>query len=991
MKRTFYTMLTSCALLAAHTLFAQGRVEEHIHQLRDRGVRFQPVNLFAMVPPAPAIDARWQDVLAKAAVLRMDGPRVTALLAQRPEHMALVLPTAEGDVVLDLERTDITTDDFVVRTASGSVQQRSEGIHYRGSIRNTPRSIAAISVFPEGVMGLLSDDSGERVIGRFEDDAEGLHVLYHERDLLIASTTTCDTPDDAGGYERSKLGLDGAPKTIRCVHYYWEVNYDIFQNKGSVVNAVNYVTGLFNQSAILFANDGIEVTLSEVFVWDVPSPYTQTSTSALLDQFGVTRTSFNGDMAHLLGFAGGGGIAWLNTLCNSQARYRMAYSDINSTYSNVPTYSWSVEVVTHEQGHNLGSRHTHACSWNGNSTAIDGCGPTAGYTEGSCPTGPLPTGTGGTIMSYCHLVGSVGINFNNGFGPQPTAVIVNAVNGASCLTACGNSCDPPGNLTVGALTTSSATLAWSAVGVTNYTLQWKPAASGTWTTVTDLTTNTYNLTGLSASTAYEFRVLSVCGASSSAYSTVQPFSTPAPCPDALEPNNTVAAAAPITLPASVSALIASSSDPDHYAFTIATTSTINVYLSGLVADYDVRLLNSGGTHLAISQNGGTNAESISYSNAVPGTYVVHVYGYGGAFSSTMCYTLSVSAYAVQGCNAPDGAQVSGITYNGAIVGWPAVQGASGYELRWKPSSGSTWANVSGLTATTYSLAGLDPVTPYDVQVRSVCPGGGTQGGTSAYGTLVSFTTLAAPCEVAPPIRVAVKVMLDGPYRAQTGLMVDSLRTRGLLPLQEPYTALGFSLAGGAGTTTPVLAVTGPNAIVDWVVVELRDPGTYVVVEARAGLLQRDGDVVAADGTSPLGFCSAAGNYRVAVRHRNHLGCMTGVAYALSSTPVSIDLSQPATGTYGTNARKANGGLMNLWSGNVMANGFVSYTGTDNDRDPILNAIGGVSPTNTVVAYSLADVNMDGSVVYTGNGNDRDLILSNIGGTVPTLTVPQQLP
>ena len=30
----------------------------------------------------------------------------------------------------------------------------------------------------------------------------------------------------------------------------------------------------------------------------------QTSTGALLDQFGVTRTSFNGDLAHLLGFAG---------------------------------------------------------------------------------------------------------------------------------------------------------------------------------------------------------------------------------------------------------------------------------------------------------------------------------------------------------------------------------------------------------------------------------------------------------------------------------------------------------------------------------------------------------------------------------------------------------------------------------------------------------------------------------------------------------------
>ena len=115
--------------------------------------------------------------------------------------------------------------------------------------------------------------------------------------------------------------------------------------------------------------------------------------------------------------------------------------------------------------------------------------------------------------------------------------MVNAVNGASCLTACGTSCDPPGNLVATALTTSSATLSWSAVGVTNYTLQWKPVPSGTWTTVTGLATNTYSLTGLTASTAYEFRVLSVCGATSSAYSTVQTFTTPAPCPDAMEQFN----------------------------------------------------------------------------------------------------------------------------------------------------------------------------------------------------------------------------------------------------------------------------------------------------------------------------------------------------------------------------------------------------------------------------------------------------------------------
>jgi hypothetical protein len=115
----------------------------------------------------------------------------------------------------------------------------------------------------------------------------------------------------------------------------------------------------------------------------------------------------------------------LNSICGE---FNYAYSDVNITYSSVPTYSWTVNVITHEFGHSLGSPHTHSCSWNGNGTAIDGCGPEAGYVEGNCAQAPIPNSvTKGTIMSYCHLVSGVGINLANGFGPQPAALIQNRV------------------------------------------------------------------------------------------------------------------------------------------------------------------------------------------------------------------------------------------------------------------------------------------------------------------------------------------------------------------------------------------------------------------------------------------------------------------------------------------------------------------------------------------------------------------------------------
>ncbi|MFZ1332965.1 MAG: fibronectin type III domain-containing protein, partial [Flavobacteriales bacterium] len=750
----------------------------------------------------------------------------------------------------------------------------------------------------------------------------------------------------------------------------------------------SYITGLFNQSATLFANDGIDVTLSEVFVWDVESPYTQTSSNGRLNQFGVTRTSFNGDMTHLIDLGTYGGVAWLNTLCNGQTRYRMAYSGIYSTYLSVPTYSWSVEVVTHEQGHSLGSQHTHACAWNGNNTAIDGCGPTYGaqYAEGSCATGPVPTSTvGGTIMSYCHLL-SAGIKFVNGFGPQPASRIVSAVNGASCLTACGNSCDAPGSLVATGVSSTAATLTWAAIGATTYTLQWKPTSSGTWTTVTGISGNTYPLAGLTPVTSYDFRVMSVCGATSSGYSTTYSFSTPTPCPDMLEPNNSIATAAPIVLPLTLNALVATSSDVDYYTFMTIATTDISIYLSGLVGDYELVLRNGSGSQLISSTNGGTSPESINYPNAAAGTYIIQIYGYAGAFSGDQCYTLYANANSGS-CPVPSDLSADAITHDGATLQWGSAGGQGEYSVQYRLAPNGNWTTVSPVVQSSYVITGLQSSTTYNFRIAKICPGSQL-----TYSGIGNFVTLSLPCELAPTAVVALKVLLDGPYNSTTQLMNDGLRVNGLIPTTEPYTVMGYSPLGALTTTTNVLATTGANAIIDWVLVELRGISSpYAIVETRAGLLQSDGDVVAVDGTSALGFCVDPENYRVAVRHRNHLACMTNTSYALSSNATSIDLTTSSTITYGTNARKVAGNKMLLWAGNTEPDEAILYTGQNNDRDLILGAIGGITPTNSISGYSITDVNMDGVVLYTGQNNDRDIILTNIGGVVPTASVLEQMP
>ncbi|MBL8002278.1 MAG: hypothetical protein JNL05_09980 [Flavobacteriales bacterium] len=241
------------------------------------------------------------------------------------------------------------------------------------------------------------------------------------------------------------------------------------------------------------------------------------------------------------------------------------------------------------------------------------------------------------------------------------------------------------------------------------------------------------------------------------------------------------------------------------------------------------------------------------------------------------------------------------------------------------------------------------------------------------------------------LRLNLRAFLQGPYNSGTGRMSDSLRTRGLVPLTEPYSAIGLA-GGGEQTSLSVLAVSGADAVVDWVHVELRDAGTSgAVVAARNGLLKADGDVVATDGTSPLAFTAPPGSYRVRVLHRNHLAVQTLQAVSLSSTPLALDLANGTVPLHGTEAQATVGAVQALWQGDVNGDGLVKYTGGTNDRDPILQAIGGVVPTSTTTGYANTDVNLDGTTKYTGAANDRDPVLQTIGGVIPTNTRSAQLP
>ena len=227
------------------------------------------------------------------------------------------------------------------------------------------------------------------------------------------------------------------------------------------------------------------------------------------------------------------------------------------------------------------------------------------------------------------------------------------------------------------------------------------------------------------------------------------------------------------------------------------------------------------------------------------------------------------------------------------------------------------------------------------------------------------------------------------------LMRDDLRVKNLIPVQSPYVAWNPITAADNISSNTVLSVTGANAIVDWVFVELRDAAnSTVVVDSRSALLQRDGDIVDVDGVSPITFNTVVPtNYFVAVRHRNHLGVMSQTAIPLTEIVSTIDFRSAATPTYAfTNPPSlppihqsqvdvVQGKAM--WAGNALYDDQVIYQGSDNDVNVIYQQVIGAAgnviglPFYILPGYYTGDINMDGEVIFQGTTNDVEYIYQNV--------------
>ena len=379
--------------------------------------------------------------------LTIDQSVLKTLRQSAPDKFTLNIPSARyGNFELSLHKAEVFSSGFKVTLSSGKKAEGDVGIHYSGVINGDLNSIVAISIYEDCISGIISNHTGNFNLGKIKDNEK--YVLYSDRDYKSDRLRSCGVIDSHFPYEMPTRDAIGE-RRAKTVLVYAEGDYDLLQQLGSVSTVTNYLTTILSQGIILFQNDGIDTKVNELKIWDTASPYVPGPDDYKADDYLVTfrntyKNGFNGNVAILMTSQsiGGGLAADIGGICKSDKSLSMAVTDLKGDVKNVPEYSWDVSVWVHEIGHLLGSRHTHACVWNGNNTQIDDCASVYQYNKGASiqdleggacfdPNNPILPANGGFIMSYCDFIETVGTNLSLGFGQQSGNVIRNAI--ANCI------------------------------------------------------------------------------------------------------------------------------------------------------------------------------------------------------------------------------------------------------------------------------------------------------------------------------------------------------------------------------------------------------------------------------------------------------------------------------------------------------------------------------------------------------------------------------
>lgn len=427
-------LLLAICLILTSSVFSQNKIKYNLFNVNDN-------NSFSR-------NTELQKVVGDAVIFNINKAELKSLFENRNPVINIEIPDFQNGVTeLNLERFDILKSDvkIVARTINGNEEVKPEdlAVSYKGKIAGKNNSLVSITFSKDNVTGLIVTENDHIILGELSDAANSgtdKYVLYKERDLKVKKSFVCRTEDDLSTSRIEEMRriitekMNSGFSNLFIAEIAIEIDFATYNVYGaSVTNATNYAIALMSATSALYMTDlNVKLIIPYIRVWTTADPYTGTDSYVLLSQFtsewNATMQNVPRTLAHFITRRTGnlGGIAWLGQLCSSlSGGYGYGFSNTDGNIPSLPTYSWDVEVVAHEIGHNFGSNHTHNCGWVGG--PIDSCY----QVEGGCYSGPaIPRN--GTIMSYCDLT-SGGISLSKGFGPQPRTIMRNSAEVAPCM------------------------------------------------------------------------------------------------------------------------------------------------------------------------------------------------------------------------------------------------------------------------------------------------------------------------------------------------------------------------------------------------------------------------------------------------------------------------------------------------------------------------------------------------------------------------------
>lgn len=420
-----------------------------------------------------------------------------SITEERKNNFTLTIPFYSGESKYAvLERFEILTPDakFIEKSSAGEneLDLRNLTLSYKGRIAGEDNSFVTVTFYEGTLVGIIESGNEKYVLGALKEgnNINQDIIMYQESKLKEKGKFKCGS-DEFGisqdilrkMQQTGAMHTDNSTSSFLIAKVAIDVDYFTYGAYGSSVpNASAYALAIMaSVSAVYVKDENVKLVVSYIRVWTTPDPYTSTSGSVLLNQFRnewiANQGSVDRTIAHLISRRNNldvAGIAYLNVLCNPNTGYGLS-ATLTGIINQLPSYSYDVETVAHEIGHNFGSPHTHNCGWVGG--PIDTCSDV----EGGCYNGPLH-GTVGTIMSYCDI--SAGGSVRMDFGEQPGALIRNYAENAACLTVSSQpiyAAYPNGGETFRTLFTTK--IYWGSSLTGNVNLEFTTDNGSTWTSI----------------------------------------------------------------------------------------------------------------------------------------------------------------------------------------------------------------------------------------------------------------------------------------------------------------------------------------------------------------------------------------------------------------------------------------------------------------------------------------------------------------------------